>query len=119
MAGRLTTHVLDTASGAPAEGLKIELFRRDGSGPALLKTVRTNGDGRVDGPLLEGGEMAAGAYELVFHVGAYYAAGPGTAVADPPFLDEVPIRFGVSDPGAHYHVPLLLAPFGYTTYRGS
>ncbi len=113
--GRLTTHVLDTATGKPAAGLEITLSRAGGE---VIKTVRTNDDGRVDAPLLEGAALTSGAYELVFHAGAYLDA-TGQAGTEPRFLDEIPIRFGVSDPDAHYHVPLLLSPFGYSTYRGS
>ncbi len=113
--GRLTTHVLDTATGKPAAGLEITLSRTGGE---VIKTVRTNDDGRVDAPLLEGAALTAGGYELVFHAGAYLDA-TGQAGTEPRFLDEIPIRFGVSDPDAHYHVPLLLSPFGYSTYRGS
>lgn len=113
----LTTHVLDTARGRPAAGLEIELWRIDGDQRRLLKRVRTNADGRVDGPLLAHGELAAGTYELVFAVGAYFAGAAG--VATPPFLDLVPVRFGIADPTAHYHVPLLVSPWAYSTYRGS
>jgi 5-hydroxyisourate hydrolase len=114
--GRLTTHVLDTASGKPAAGLKIELFRAGEDAP--LKVIRTNADGRVDAPLLEGGDFTSGQYELRFHAGEYLRAG-GAALPDPAFLDVIPIRFGIADPAAHYHVPLLLSPYGYSTYRGS
>ena len=113
--GRLTTHVLDTATGRPAAGLEITLSRVGGD---VIKTVRTNDDGRVDAPLLEGAALTVGGYELVFHAGAYLDA-TGQKGTEPRFLDEIPIRFGVSDPDAHYHVPLLLSPFGYSTYRGS
>ena len=117
--GRLTTHVLDTASGKPAQGVTIHLFAVGNSGArALLKTVLTNDDGRCDAPLLSGAEMRVGTYELVFEVAAYFRA-TGTALSDPPFLDVVPIRFGLADGNAHYHVPLLISPFGYSTYRGS
>ncbi len=115
--GKLTTHVLDTARGMPAAGLKIELHRLDG-GRRLLKTIATNKDGRADAPLLEGADLTKGQYELVFAVADYFRAA-GVALADPPFLDVVPVRFSVSDAGAHYHVPLLVSPYGYTTYRGS
>ena len=114
--GSLTTHVLDTASGRPAAGLKIELFR---AGEAeALKTIRTNSDGRADAPLLEGEAFAAGQYELRFHAGDYLRAS-GTTLPEPAFLDVIPIRFGIADKAAHYHVPLLLSPYGYSTYRGS
>ncbi len=118
MSGRLTTHVLDTASGAPAAGLAIRLYRLEGEGREHLKSVATNADGRIDAPLLDGAEMGAGVYELVFEVGAYLR-GRGTDLPDPAFLDAVPLRFGIADISAHYHVPLLVSPFGYTTYRGS
>ena len=120
MAGRLTTHVLDTAQGRPAAGMAVELWRlgAGGAGPELLKTARTNADGRADAPLLAGEELAAGTYELVFAVGDYFAAQPVPA-AEPPFLDRVPVRFGIADPHAHYHVPLLVSPWAYSTYRGS
>lgn len=114
--GRLTTHVLDTASGKPAAGLKIELFRR--GEPTPIRTIHTNADGRADGPILEGADFAAGHYELLFHAGAYLLAS-GVKLPDPAFLDVIPIRFGIADPSAHYHVPLLLSPYGYSTYRGS
>jgi 5-hydroxyisourate hydrolase len=117
-AGRLTTHVLDTMHGRPGSGIEVELFRLGHGGPALLRTVRTNEDGRIDGPLLAGDELVAGAYELVFHVAAYFR-GTGAVLPEPPFLDRVPIRFGVADPAAHYHVPLLISPWAYSTYRGS
>jgi 5-hydroxyisourate hydrolase len=120
MAGRLTTHVLDTAQGHPAANITIELWRlnAEGGGRTLLKTVRTNGDGRTDTPLLVDDELAAGVYELVFAVGQYFVA-QGKATASPPFLDRVPIRFGIADATAHYHVPLLVSPWAYSTYRGS
>lgn len=105
----LSTHVLDTANGRPAAGMKIELWSRDRS--ALLKTVTTNADGRTDAPLLSAGEMTPGEYELVFHVGEYFA--------DRSFLDQVPLRFTISDAQAKYHVPLLVTPWAYSTYRGS
>lgn len=116
--GRLTTHVLDTALGKPAKGLRIELFRLDGDDTALVTAVQTNDDGRCDAPLLDGDGFVAGRYQLVFHAGAYLDA-LGIDLPDPKFLDEVVIRFGISDAGQHYHVPLLLSPFGYSTYRGS
>jgi len=114
MAGRLTTHVLDVAAGRPAAGLVIELWRLDKT-PQKVRTVTTNADGRVDGALLEGPGLTAGTYELRFHAGDYLKSrSSGTA-----FLDVVPVRFAVSAPDEHYHVPLLLAPYGYSTYRGS
>jgi 5-hydroxyisourate hydrolase len=115
--GRLTTHVLDTAMGKPAAGLKIEVVRL-GSSPAVLKTITTNSDGRADAPMLEGPEFRVGKYELRFHAGDYLREG-GQVLAEPLFLDVIPIRFGIADVEAHYHVPLLLSPFGYSTYRGS
>ena len=116
--GRLTTHVLDTAAGRPAAGIGIELFRREGEARRKLLHVETNDDGRVDAPLLEGADVAAGRYELVFHAGAYLRAS-GTALPEVPFLDEILIAFGIDSPEQHYHVPLLLSPYGYSTYRGS
>lgn len=117
--GRLTTHVLDTALGRPAAGLAIDLFRLrpDGSAEPVASVV-TNTDGRVDGPLLAGAAFLAGTYELRFRAGDYLRR-TGAAVTDPPFLDVVPIRFTVTDPGQHYHVPLLVTPWSYSTYRGS
>lgn len=114
MAGSITTHVLDTTRGKPAAGMEISLFRLDGDERRLLKTVRAKPDGRTDEPLLGEGELERGVYEVVFRAGAYFGEG-----GSPPFLDEVPVRFGVSDPDAHYHVPLLASPWSYTTYRGS
>ena len=115
-AGRLTTHVLDTASGKPAASLKVDLFRIEGDQLLPLRSTHTNADGRCNDPLLSGDEMRAGAYELRFHVGAYFDEGQASETR---FLDVVPIRFGIDDEAAHYHVPLLVAPFGYSTYRGS
>lgn len=115
--GRLTTHVLDTASGRPAAGMKIALHRQDGGSHHLVKTVATNADGRCDAPLLEGAEFRTGRYELVFFVGDYLRAS-GAALPEPAFLDQVPIRFGMAEQ-THYHVPLLVSPYGYSTYRGS
>ena len=114
--GRLTTHVLDTANGKPAAGLKIELFRDGEAAP--IRTIHTNADGRADAPLLDGDGFRAGRYELRFHAGDYLRAS-GTTLPDPAFLDVIPIRFGIADAAAHYHVPLLLSPYGYSTYRGS
>lgn len=116
--GRLTTHVLDTAHGRPAAGLRIELYRLEGEARRPVAEAPTNADGRCDGPLLEGDAFSAGVYELVFHAGAYFDA-LGLALPEPKFLDRVPVRFGVADPDGHYHVPLLLSPFGCATYRGS
>lgn len=114
---RLSTHVLDTALGKPAAGLKIELFQLNPE-RQLLKTVTTNHDGRTDQPLLSGETLATGVYELVFHAGDYLRAA-GIELAEPAFLDEVIIRFGIAEAQGHYHVPLLLSPYGYSTYRGS
>ncbi|HXE16691.1 MAG TPA: hydroxyisourate hydrolase [Stellaceae bacterium] len=111
--GRLTTHVLDTAHGRPAAGLRVDLFSLD-DGRRLMKSVTTNADGRVDAPLLEGDAFRAGEYELLFHAADYFKAG-----AARPFLNEVPVRFGIADASQHYHVPLLLTPWSYSTYRGS
>ncbi|WP_390634148.1 hydroxyisourate hydrolase [Oryzibacter oryziterrae] len=117
--GRLTTHVLDTALGKPAAGLVIDLFELpDGTGRIFLKTATTNADGRVDQPLLAGDEFRTGQFELVFHAGDYLRK-QGTLLPQPPFLDIIPIRFGIADAEGHYHVPLLLSPFSYSTYRGS
>ena len=115
--GRLTTHVLDTASGKPAQGLKVELYLLDG-GVVHLKTVTTNADGRADGPLLEGAAFLQGHYELRFHAGEYLRKS-GAGLPEPAFLDVIPSRFGIADPTQHFHVPLLLSPYGYSTYRGS
>ncbi|THD62352.1 hydroxyisourate hydrolase [Phenylobacterium sp.] len=110
----LTTHVLDTAIGRPAAGVAVRLMRNG----AVLVSTRTNSDGRCDSPLMSGDAIAAGAYRLEFDVGAYFRA-MGVALPDPAFLDTVAIEFGVADASAHYHVPLLVSPFGYSTYRGS
>ena len=121
MPGKLSTHVLDTARGQPAAGVKIELWRIDPGGEsrlAWLSTVETNADGRTDTPLLAGEAFGAGTYELRFHVGDYFA-GIGLATVQPRFLDVVPVRFAVADPSAGYHVPLLVSPWAYSTYRGS
>lgn len=114
--GRISTHVLDTARGKPAAGVRISLCRIDGARTLLCEVV-TNADGRTDGPLLEGEALVAGVYELEFGIGDYLR-GLGVA-GDVLFLDTVPIRFGVPDARQHYHVPLLVSPFGYATYRGS
>ena len=116
--GKLTTHVLDTAGGKPGAGMKLELSVLEGGGWRKLKSVQTNADGRTDAPLLEGSALAKGEYRLVFDVSAYYEV-LGTELANPPFLGRVPLRFGVADPDAHYHVPLLCSPWAYSTYRGS
>ena len=117
VSGRMTTHVLDTATGKPAAGLSISLYRLDGDSRLLLKKVATNDDGRCDAPLLEGESFTAGEYELVFSAGDYLR-GQGTELPSPAFLDVVPIRFGIAE-HTHYHVPLLISPYGYSTYRGS
>ena len=111
--GRITTHVLDTAAGRPAAGMKVVLTRLDATPEAVAVAV-TNADGRVDRPLLEGAAFAAGHYEIMFHVGDYFRA-RGVALGEPPFLDLVPLRFGVAE-DAHYHVPLLVSPFAYSTW---
>lgn len=118
MAGWLSTHVLDAARGVPAAGMRVDLWRIDGEARVLVLSVRTNADGRTDAPVIPHGELVAGVYELVFHAGDYLEAA-GIAGETPRFLDLIPLRFGISDPGAHYHVPLLLAPYSYSTYRGS
>ncbi|MCT8997671.1 hydroxyisourate hydrolase [Chelativorans intermedius] len=115
--GRLTTHVLDTAAGRPAAGMEIALYRLEGDSRTLLKTVKTNANGRCDAPLLEGKTFEPGEYEMIFEVGNYLRA-RGEKLPARAFLDRVPIRFGVSE-RAHYHVPLLVSPYGYSTYRGS
>lgn len=116
--GYLTTHVLDTAQGRPGQGISIEVFRLEGGTRTRLKTVVTNDDGRCDAPLLEGDDFVIGEYELLFHAGDYLRA-RGIEAEEPRFLDVIPLRFGVADAGQHYHVPLLLSPYGYSTYRGS
>lgn len=116
--GRLSTHVLDTVSGRPAAGMKIEFAVLENGRRTPLKTAHTNADGRTDEPLLGGEAMRAGEFELVFHVAEYFR-GKGVALPDPPFLDRVPIRFGIADASGHYHVPLLCTPWSYATYRGS
>ena len=115
MAGRLTTHVLDTARGTGAAGLRVALVRHDPAGPATLAEVRLDEGGRAT--LLDGGALVAGRYTLTFHAADYQRA-RGLDLEDPPFLEVVPVQFGVADPGAHYHVPLILSPYGYSTYRG-
>lgn len=118
MAGYLTTHVLDTARGCPAAGLSIELYRLEGEARQMLARRTTNEDGRTDTPILPKEAFQCGEFELVFHAGDYLRR-TNQAGAAPLFLDRVPIRFGISDAQAHYHVPLLLSPYGYSTYRGS
>jgi 5-hydroxyisourate hydrolase len=113
--GHLTTHVLDTSTGRPAEGIRVELFGLSESRQLVRKDI-TNADGRIDTPMLDGGDMVGGEYELVFYAGDYFA----NIIDDSNiFLNEVVIRFVISEPDSHYHVPLLLSPYGYTTYRGS
>lgn len=116
--GKLTTHVLDTANGCPAANLTIELWQIDRTSDekTLLKSVTTNSDGRTDAPMLADHEFAIGLYELVFFVGSYFA---DEKLGDPLFLDRIPIQFGIADATAHYHVPLLVSPWSYSTYRGS
>lgn len=113
----LTTHVLDVAHGKPAQGMRIELHRLDGQAGLIGEAV-TNADGRTGAPMLDGADCVAGRYELRFHVGDYFAAS-GLADGLLPFLDIVPVRFAIADPAAHYHVPLLVSPWSYSTYRGS
>lgn len=118
MTGYLTTHVLDTARGCPAEGIRIALYRVSGNSHRKIAETVTNADGRTDAPILPAEAFKTGTYELVFFAGDYLRAS-GQAEGEVLFLDEVPIRFGMSDADAHYHVPLLLSPFGMSTYRGS
>ncbi len=116
--GYLTTHVLDTARGLPAAGIGIELYRLNGAQHEKLAETITNGDGRTDTPILPTKDFAIGTYELLFHTGDYLRK-TGQSGAEPLFLDIIPISFGINDISAHYHVPLLLSPYGYSTYRGS
>jgi len=115
----LTTHVLDTVHGRPAAGMRVELSRLDPANGERqeIKAVHTNENGRTDAPLLTADELTSGVYEIIFDVGEYFDGTPG--VPSPPFLDRVPIRFGIAEPSAHYHVPLLASPWSYSTYRGS
>lgn len=113
----LTTHVLDTARGRPAAGVTVELHRVSGEARQQLAKVTTNADGRTDTPLIERGKLLAGTYELTFHVADYFRDFPSTA--NPPFLDVVTLRFTVADTTGHYHVPLVMTPWSYSTYRGS
>lgn len=117
MAGYLTTHVLDTAAGRPAAGMRIDLHRIEGETRTLVRTMATNADGRTDGPILRQDEFVRGIYELTFHIGAWLDAA-GAPAETPRFLDLAPIRFGMAQ-DSHYHVPLLFSPHGYSTYRGS
>jgi 5-hydroxyisourate hydrolase len=117
--GKLTTHVLDTANGCPAAGMRVALLRIEADGTATpLKSLSLDGDGRAGGPLLEGEALLRGRYRLVFSVGAYFAS-RSPMLADPPFLADVPIDFGIAAVDQHYHVPLLVSPWSYSTYRGS
>ncbi|WP_279578528.1 hydroxyisourate hydrolase [Methylobacterium sp. J-078] len=116
--GRLTTHVLDTANGKPAAGMDIDFYRREGETYALVASTKTNKDGRTDKPLMTGEAFRTGSYQIVFHVAAYYRS-LGTPLAEPAFLDTVPVQFSIADGKAHYHVPLLTTPWSYATYRGS
>ena len=118
--GRLTTHVLDTMNGCPAAGMGVTLYRLEGDfdRPLALCQGALNADGRADAPLLEGAAFVAGRYRLVFDVAAYFRA-RGVALPEPPFLDRVPLDFGIADASSHYHVPLLASPWSYSTYRGS
>lgn len=115
---RLTTHVLDLVRGVPAVGMTIELAACEGSARRVVARTTTNRDGRCDAPLLEGVAMVAGLWQLEFHVAAYFAA-QGVALPKPPFLDVVVVRFGIANPADHHHVPLLVTPWSYSTYRGS
>jgi 5-hydroxyisourate hydrolase len=123
--GRLTTHVLDTVHGVPAAGMKIELYVREASPDGCsdgrwlsLRSVVTNDDGRLERPLLSGDDFKPGCYRLVFDVQAYFLS-KGQALPQPAFLGKVPLDFGIADAGVHYHVPLLVSPWAYSTYRGS
>ena len=116
--GKLSTHVLDTAQGKPGAGVRVELYAVDGGQRTLLKQEATNADGRCSAPLLEGQDLKTGQYELVFAAGDYFAA-QGVALPSPRFIDRVTIAFGVADPTQNYHVPLVVTPWSYSTYRGS
>ena len=115
---RLSTHVLDTARGAAAQGVAIDLYTLRGDERRLLTSSVTNADGRTDAPLLSGDRLDTGVYELAFHAGDYFRR-TGIALSDPPFLDLVVVRVGIADASGQYHVPLLLSPYGYSTYRGT
>ena len=115
---KLSTHVLDTHSGRPAAGVAIELHALEPAGPRLVASACTNADGRTDRPLLEGAAVRRGRYRLVFHVGEHYRSA-GVALPEPPFVDAVPIEFGIAEEGGNYHVPLVCTPWAYSTYRGS
>jgi len=116
--GRLTTHVLDTAHGTPAAGVSILVYRVLGERLAVVADATTNADGRCDAPLLDGPAWTTGRYRIVFRAGDYFRRA-GVALPDPPFVDEVCVDFGVADAAAHYHVPLLVSPWSWSTYRGS
>ena len=116
--GRLTTHVLDAAHGCPGSSIKVELYRVEGQQLELVNTALTNSDGRVDAPLLQGDDYRTGVYQLQFSAGAYYRA-RGVQLPDTAFLDVVVLRFGIDENQEHYHVPLLVSPYAYSTYRGS
>ncbi|ALC82267.1 MULTISPECIES: hydroxyisourate hydrolase [Bacillus] len=116
--GQLTTHILDLTHGIPASRVKIELYSIEQSNRSLLANSITNKDGRVDKPLLSEEKMVSGEYELLFYIGDYFKE-KETPLPDPPFLNVVSVRFGIADPGSHYHVPLLVSPWGYQVYRGS
>ena len=118
MSAKLSTHVLDTAHGCPAQGMKIELWSLAGEERTLVTSAKTNADGRTDQPLLGADEIKSGQYEIVFYVGDYFAA-KSASLPKLRFLDRVPVRFGIADAGAGYHVPLLCSPWAYSTYRGS
>ena len=114
---KLTTHVLDVYSGKPGKGILVELFYISNSERKKLTSTKLNDDGRTNSPLVEGDIFVKGKYELVFHIGNYFKS--TSAASDVPFLDDVVVRFGISDPSQHYHVPLLVSPWSYSTYRGS
>ena len=116
--GQLTTHVLDTANGCPAAGMGVALYRVNTAGAAMLKSLKLNADGRANAPLLADADLLPGRYRLLFQVGAYFRE-RGASVSDPAFLESVPLDFGIADAAAHYHVPLLVSPWSYSTYRGS
>ncbi len=116
--GHLSTHVLDTAHGCPAAGMQLSLLRLDGDGATTLRRLALNADGRADGPLLDATQMAVGRYRLLFEVAPYFRA-RGLALPEPPFIDVVQLDFGIADAAGHYHVPLLVSPYSYSTYRGS
>ncbi len=116
--GKLTTHVLDVTQGKPGENVAIELYAVEAQSRRLLKSVRTNQDGRCDAPLLQGSDMQTGSYELVFAAGDYFA-GRGMTMPEPRFIDRVTIAFGIADAAQNYHVPLVVSPWAYSTYRGS